>query len=573
MDKNIFEEGPRRGHAAGDTSIEQQASQLASDIKYKARQKMKGTSGSNMSPGQVQQLYRQLLNASPAPGGVKAIVKKKLFGEQVDLGITPVSEHVKDSTSYVFTKVFLEGADQKFVIRVTDKATGNTSYRKADRAKVAELRANPNISSVEITGRKEGDPTDDEKSGGKKAKRDYDGDGKVESSSKEHAGAVHNAIQRKKGGVADGQDTRKEEYVDEALTGERIKKAIKKPGGTAYTRKVSVDPAKRATRGGRGGESDFGAGDRGAGNKAARRAGTYQEEVIYEKEEKGDKKIDVMKKGETNNVVVNPVSEEIKAKLDALKAEKVQEQQDAEQQQKKEEQLAKQNEAKEKQARQKMMLVLRSKMRALRGGADITALQHPEGESISEGEGAVRYCPKCDKDETRDECRYGGEYWDENSKPAKAEDPRSMPTKINLAKNKLRAMGLKMSYEMEGESIDEQVPYGAKADKAVASVRDQLAKYSDEKLKKIRSQNKKPAPIGVKEAAEDRLRDQRMERGGVDGNTRYDRAPKAPNTKKFGTGKTMAQKEMEKKYGKGATAMDIVKAQIRDKHGKDAIKE
>ena len=78
-----------------------------------------------------------------------------------------------------------------------------------------------------------------------------------------------------------------------------------------------------------------------------------------------------------------------------------------------------------------------------------------EGETISEGEGAVRYCPKCDKDETRDECRYGGEYWDENSKPAKAEDPRSMPTKINLAKNKLRAMGLKMSYDMEGESIDE----------------------------------------------------------------------------------------------------------------------
>ena len=60
MDKNIFEEGPR-GHAAGDTSIEQQASQLASDIKYKARQKMKGTSGSNMSPAQVQALYRSLM--------------------------------------------------------------------------------------------------------------------------------------------------------------------------------------------------------------------------------------------------------------------------------------------------------------------------------------------------------------------------------------------------------------------------------------------------------------------------------------------------------------------------------
>ena len=55
----------------------------------------------------------------------------------------------------------------------------------------------------------------------------------------------------------------------------------------------------------------------------------------------------------------------------------------------------------------------------------------------------------------------------------------------------------------------------------------------------------------VDESAET-SRDRRMERGGVDGNTRYDRAPKAPNTKKFGSGKTMAQKEMEKKYGKGS---------------------
>ena len=44
-----------------------------------------------------------------------------------------------------------------------------------------------------------------------KAKKDYDGDGKVESGSKEHAGVVHNAIQKKKGGKADGQDTRKED--------------------------------------------------------------------------------------------------------------------------------------------------------------------------------------------------------------------------------------------------------------------------------------------------------------------------------------------------------------------------
>ena len=75
----------------------------------------------------------------------------------------------------------------------------------------------------------------------------------------------------------------------------------------------------------------------------------------------------------------------------------------------------------------------------------------------------------------------------------------------------------------------------------------------------------------VSEEEADRLRDQRQERGGVDGNTRYDKAPKAPNTKKFGSGKTMAQKEMEKKYGKGASAMDIVRADLEKKYGKGAI--
>ena len=41
----------------------------------------------------------------------------------------------------------------------------------------------------------------------KKADKDYDGDGKVESGAKEYRGAVHNAIQKKKGGKPDGKDT------------------------------------------------------------------------------------------------------------------------------------------------------------------------------------------------------------------------------------------------------------------------------------------------------------------------------------------------------------------------------
>ena len=40
-----------------------------------------------------------------------------------------------------------------------------------------------------------------------RAKRDYDGDGQIESGAKEYRGAVHNEIQKKKGGKPDGQDT------------------------------------------------------------------------------------------------------------------------------------------------------------------------------------------------------------------------------------------------------------------------------------------------------------------------------------------------------------------------------
>ena len=111
------------------------------------------------------------------------------------------------------------------MIVVKDKSTGNTYRRKATRAKIAELRANPNISSVEIT--HYGKVEDDEAKSGKrtaaaKAGKDYDGDGKVESGAKEYRGAVHNAIQKKKGGKADGQDTSsvKEEFIGEVKESE-----------------------------------------------------------------------------------------------------------------------------------------------------------------------------------------------------------------------------------------------------------------------------------------------------------------------------------------------------------------
>ena len=448
MSNHISEEGPRQGHAAGDTSVEQQASQLASDIKYKARQKMKQTSGSSLSPAQVQALYRQLLNASPAPGAVKSIVKKKLFNEQVDCGAEIVSETVKGSKFNVFGKIFVEGGgqkvedvieedvDQKFIVRVTDKATGNTSYRKADRAKISQLRANPNISSVEITGRKKADDAyDSEKSGGKKAKKDYDGDGKIESGTAEYMGSRDKAI----------------------------KKAMAK------------------------------------------------EEVIYEKEENGDKKIDVMKG--KNAIKVNPsLGESIRAELDALKAVKIEEQEAVMKQQedeKKKEALANQQAKKDKMMK---LRILQNKMRAVRGGAEIAASHELEGDTIAEGEG-------CAHTQEGQECPvHGKSACPSESKKEKEgdEDPRSMGTKVRLARNKLRSMGLKMSYDMEGEVVNEE--------------------------------------------DSDRMKDRRMERGGVGGNIDYSRPPAAPN---------LAGKKKPKSGG--PSALDFVKAEIRKKHGDKAI--
>ena len=74
----------------------------------------------------------------------------------------------------------------------------------------------------------------------------------------------------------------------------------------------------------------------------------------------------------------------------------------------------------------------------------------------------------------------------------------------------------------------------------------------------------------VSEEDYDKMKDERMMRGGVDGNNRYDRAPKSTKSD-APKGKTMAQLEMEKRYGKGATAMDIVRKQMEDKYGKGAI--
>ena len=69
----------KRGHAAGDSDVEKQASQLASDVRYKAKGKLKP----GASDEEKKKIMIQILGASPAPSAVKAMAKAKLLGEEV----------------------------------------------------------------------------------------------------------------------------------------------------------------------------------------------------------------------------------------------------------------------------------------------------------------------------------------------------------------------------------------------------------------------------------------------------------------------------------------------------------
>ena len=74
----VYEE--KRGHAAGDSDVEKQASQLASDVRYKAKGKLKP----GASDEEKKKIFIQILGASPAPNAVKTMAKSKLLGEETE---------------------------------------------------------------------------------------------------------------------------------------------------------------------------------------------------------------------------------------------------------------------------------------------------------------------------------------------------------------------------------------------------------------------------------------------------------------------------------------------------------
>ena len=251
-------EKPTASPAAGaKEKVEKQARQLAYDTRYKVRQAM--NKGTKMNPAQVSKAYMAQLAKSSAAPAVKARAKQMLLGED----LVDTKRLATDTIVSALYKVFVEGVeekvvveeneylqqlnemeDKKYKIRVTDKKTGNTYVRMATRAKISELRANPNISSVEMTGY--GEPSKSEKEKGSstaKAKsgkgldpvgkedKDIDNDGDHDKSDKyllKRRKAIGNAIATRKedydwkDGFAELIEKKKEESGEKTITGEGV---------------------------------------------------------------------------------------------------------------------------------------------------------------------------------------------------------------------------------------------------------------------------------------------------------------------------------------------------------------
>ena len=429
---------PESSSSAGGAKekVEKQARQLAYDVRYKTKQAMSQKSGGQLDPAAVRKAYASQLGKSPAAPAVKARAKQMLLGED----IIDIDRIVAQGAANAMYKVFVENkncckkcgsyehttkdcpeekeikeetGEKTYKIRVTDKKTGNSYVRMATRAKISELRANSNISSVEMTGY--GEPTKSEKHKGSqtaaaKAGKDYDGDGKVESPRAEYKGSKDKAIKKA---------LAREDFTWKDAFGELIEK---KSEDKKITGK-GVDNSKLIT--------------------------------VFPSE------------GEDVKEQVKP-GEEPEAKAPVPEVDP---------------QLAQ----KQKRVGLAKRQILLKKMQAVRAGAgeEITASHHLEGEDIADaytvhsadkkgntpawqgyksGKTNVKTGEPLYKkgSDVKEDSEYG---YDEEgkslnpedkkkeSKKKEEEDPRGMSTKVNLVRNKLRAMGLKMSHEPEGENI------------------------------------------------------------------------------------------------------------------------
>jgi hypothetical protein len=367
---------------------EERAKQAVYDIRYKARRE----------DIPLRQAYSEYMQNSSMAGQERNMVKAKLFGKEGGgmkaEDFNPIFKNAaSDNVAKALFKVFVEGTKQekisltyieefdspehrKYKIRVTDKNTKKSYVRMATREKINQLRANPNIESVEMT--EYGEPYEGEKKRGEQTARVAAGKG-LDPVGKED-GDVDN----------DGDKDKSDKYL------------MKRRGAI--------------------------------GNAIA----TRKEEFIHEAgKEENPKTIDVLPKGRRNKVNTSPTQggnervgimahNELEGELIAEKA------------------MSK--------AQQRFMgMVYAAKKGEPAASPEVAQSAKEVTKKEAKKFASTKHKGLPEKVKEEMECASD----DKKKKNGEEEDPRSMKTKDNLVRNKLRAMGLKMSYEPEGEVLED----------------------------------------------------------------------------------------------------------------------
>ena len=146
---------------ASEEGSEKRIRQAVYDIRYRARRE----------DIDLKAAFSQYMSNSSLSQGDRTAVREKIFGKTGGMSekyINTADELAVDGVATALYKVFVEKNEdekelelaylqqldeqpgQKYKVRVTDK-NGRSYVRFADRAKITELRQNPNIESVEMT--------------------------------------------------------------------------------------------------------------------------------------------------------------------------------------------------------------------------------------------------------------------------------------------------------------------------------------------------------------------------------------------------------------------------------------
>jgi hypothetical protein len=370
-------------------SPEKKAKQAVYDIRYRARRE----------DIPLPQAFSQYMQNSSMGGEERKMVKAKLFGKEGSSmkaeDFNPIfKDAASDNVAKALFKVFVEGTEKeqesisltyleeldspehrKYKVRVTDKNTKRSYVRMATREKINQLRANPNIESVEMT--EYGEPYEGERKKGSQTAKvaagkgldpvgqedgDVDNDGDKDKSDK--------YLMKRRGAIGNAIATRKEEFIHEA-------------GGKKKSKKKKSD--KLDVR-------------NGISNK-----------VTIAPTQGGNERVGIMAHNELEGELIaetgyskflNMIQEKKLTKAEKAKKEEI-----------------------------------------------VTSLKPKYGKTSKTYAIATSVAKK-----VAEEMECGS---DDKKKKGEEEDPRSIKTKGDLVRNKLRAMGLKMSYEPEGEQIDE----------------------------------------------------------------------------------------------------------------------